>query len=185
VEELGYLARGNVRGLDDALRDWLQRYFGGDQTSGGIQLCVLSLPLELWAWWGWIEVVISPSTAAGTATNLLLFTVPDDERVMLNAVLVDRETGDNEASYIEIVYPAAYSNGGTARQFLTQLVATASGIYWPRGDQAILAGSGPEPVLLEPGTMVRVRSSTVGAAATTFRAQITMRRTKLIRALAP
>ncbi len=176
-------AVGEIRGLNQAVLEYLANYKVAGEGLNGISNCVIALPIPDWSLWSWLERGTSASVAAGTAANVGVFTVPTDERVYLDSVIVLRTTGDNVIDYIYWAVAAGYGNGDLT-SYLLRLTTPAVPIYWPYGQQAINQGIGG-PLLMEPGTSLSFRTSNVGVAASTFDYLIGMRRTKLIRALAP
>jgi len=177
--------KGRVRGLDAALRDFLAAYQVGGVGLDGISTCIITLPVTDWGDYGWMEQG-QVSLAAGESANETFFTVPDDERVWLQSILGNRVSGDNTWAGISVVFPEGYGSGTRSKSMLA-LSTPATEIQWPdlTGRQTTDNQLDVSPILLEPGATLVVSPGGVGVAVTPFRFYIAMRRTKLIRALAP
>jgi len=179
------LAKGDIRRLGDALGDWLGNY----QISGAIGVvegCYLSLGIEEWAWWAWLEADVSVSVAGGVAAGVSVFTVPGDERAWLDSLTIVRATGDNNLDYVRLIHPEGYRSGAVDLLRLLELTTPATGLYWPNtgGGQTVTLAQ-PGPMLLEPGSLIQLVTDGSGASASTFDYAIRMRRTKMVRAKAP
>jgi len=178
---------GDVRGLPQALIDYLSHYKPGELGLNGITNCVVNFPIEEWAWYSWYEDPVSPSIDAGQSIVTTMFTVPADERAILQSFSILRTTGDNNVSNLALGVPEDYGNP-TADPFLIRLSVSGGRLWWPDtgGLQAnILSIHNVAPLLMEPGTTVRFAADGTGAAASTFTANLFLKRTKMVRALAP
>jgi len=138
-----------------------------------------------WSEWSWIEQGVTLSIDAGSSDDITLFTVPSDERAVLDGVQVTRDSGDNTWIELHMTNPADYG-AGTAEYHLLHLETADADIYWPDAAQANTRHvAGPAPILLEPGTFVALAPSGAGVSASVASYRILMRRRKIIRSLAP
>jgi len=179
-------ATGDIPGLPEAVADWLAHYHPGGEGLNGLSSCVVSLTIEEWALWNWIEVSTQAYTAAQDSLELM-FTVPMDERAWLETALLEIATGDNTMSQIRIQPPAPYGSG-TRDFYILELSTATTPIFWPdtggvQSNVRYVMGSGP--VLLEPGTTIHVLMGGEGVSAGNVRGTFCMRRTKLVRARTP
>jgi len=176
---------GVMAGLNQSLISLLANFSPGD-----LGVCVvddklqLSLPVPDWSDWSWVEQGDTASIDAGDSTDIALFAVPADERALLYGVNLYRASGDNTWSLLFLTVPPLYSSG-TGEYHLVHLSSAATEIYWPRGDQAVRHSAGESPILLEPGTLVELRPSGAGSAASVATYEILLRRRKIVRAMAP
>lgn len=147
--------------------------------------CTVTLPVELWATFGY-TVVGTATFTVGQAVVLALHTVPTDERAIVDGILLVRETGDNNVIELTTLQPSDYGDGDRSLVLIRRAAASAI-IFWPDlGGSQTLGRMGPQtPVLLEPGAILRVESDGSGASGSTFRYEISLRRTKLFRASPP
>lgn len=176
---------GVMAGLNSSLLALMANFSPGD-----LGVCVvenkfqLSLPIPSWAEWAWTEEGDTASITAASATEIVIFTVPFDERAWLESAYVERLSGDNTWEILRYYQPAGYGSGNR-RATMLQVDTPGTIIHWPHVDQPVASGLGPNPILLEPGAEVRLRPGGAGVAATIGTYQLTMRRSKIIRALAP
>jgi len=177
---------GDLQNLDGALRDVLSHYQPGSVGLAEITSCMVALTYAEWAWWSWLEAQPSASIAGGSAETIVMYTVPDNERVWLDGVVVRRNGGDNDLDYVDAAWPSDYRSGSLDDIRLVELATNATRLYWPdeNGSQAVVLYT-PGPILLEPGSQIRMRTGGAGASASVFHWFIRMRRSKLVRALAP
>lgn len=178
------MVQGDIRNLDGALRDVMAQYKPGVNGLVGIDTCVITLPLESWSWYGWIEQANTASIGAGVATTVALFTVPENERAWIDAVTVARVSGDNLCAAVPIAAGPGYGSGNRGL-YLTQLATPVSAIYWPHVGQTVTRGSGPTPLLLEAGGIVQFTTDGTGVSASVFSFTVSLRRTKIRRILVP
>lgn len=179
------MAQGQIRNLDAVLLEWLSQYRPGpDGVEGVGGSPIVTLPIPMWADYFWVDRPTLNLTA-GQSTNEMLFTVPEDERVALLYVLLVRTSGDNNFVDLNVVFPVGYGSGD--RQVtLLGLTTPATSIFWPDGerqtaDNALHAAE----VIMEPGSLLRVRPDGSGIAATVGSSRILLRRCKMFRARAP
>ena len=182
------LTTGVIPGLEAALLESLRNYNPGDvgvaQVGPQIQL---NLAIPEWGWWNHPIKGVSASIAAASALTVDLFTVPDNYRMILYSIWMAIFSGDNTLDQFSIVQPTGYLGDMLdAQQVYLNLATPAVPLMWPdlRGQQTItewLEG----PVLLEPGTILRVKPSGAGASASTVGFHTNTRATKLIRQSAP
>lgn len=176
---------GVMSGLNASLLAVLANFYPGD-----LGVCIvdnklqLSLPIPSWAEWGWTEEGDTASITAASADEIVIFRVPADERAWLESVYVERLSGDNTWEILRYYQPAGYGTGNR-RATLLQVDTPTNIIHWPHVDQAVASGMGPNAIMLEPLAEVRLRPNGAGVAATIGTYQLTMRRTKISRALAP
>ena len=174
---------GVMAGLNASLIALLRNFQPGD-----LGVCVvdekiqLSLPIAEWATWGWNQQD-TITLGAGASAVVTVFTVPNDERIWLDYARCGRSSGDNDFRAIQITPPAGYSSLA-ANYSIMSLATLATSIYWPSGQQTADVDV-PGPILLEPGTIIQLLPGGTGVAATNVRIDINMRRTKMVRALAP
>jgi len=177
---------GELRGIPASLLGLLNRfsssYNGVCWVSDEMQLV---LPVPDWHLYAWTEALTANILATQTALETV-FTVPTDERVYLDYVLVARATGDNLINNLAFSLPTGYFGGTQSVQFYG-LNAGAALLYWPDTlDVATINNfQMPGPLLLEPGTIVQIDPTGAGSAASTWTVVLLMRRTKLIRARPP
>jgi len=183
--------KGELPGLDDALLNLLGHY-----RPGSLGVCVVEpgmrvvLPVESPFVWGWLESLTSPTAGAGDATALLIYTVPMDERNWLDSTYWVQVTGDNLIAALWVVPPAEYGSDPTPDATTVGILnfsTNPSRAFWPDsgGIQANIQLAVPGPILMEPGTEVYLKPDGTGAATSTWLGQLRLRRTKLVRALAP
>jgi len=176
--------QGQIPGLDGALRDFLRTYEMPDDFPG-IKESVLALPVPTWSEWGWVEAGNSGSQIAGFSGDMVVYTVPGDERAVLYSCEIVVSIGDNTAQWIFITQPEGYRAGDGILMLVYPVTASVS-MYWPAdGTLAMNRATGPSPILLEPGATVAVTASGAGSAASTFYYALSMRGTKITRAFAP
>ncbi len=180
---------GVFRGVQAALLAFMESYRPGPEGVCAVEAVArVDLPIELWAWWSWMEHVLTASISAGNTDPVTLYTVPLDERCWLDSIILERASGDNDIDGIQLVWPDPYREGGDANGTELALLSTsAPALWWPDsgGVQANVDRMRPGPVLLEPGHLIRMTPGGAGVAASTFRAEICMRRTTVTRALVP
>lgn len=174
--------RGGVQGIERVLRS----YFRSMRFGGGTLERIdpeLKITLEIPDWWCWVsqESGDTASIGAGSTTPVVLYTVNPDERNYLEAVWVNRSSGDNTIDAMDTTQSAPFGSGTT---WLTRhLVTNPATDLWPRwgtgvaGDLAL----GGFPRLMEPGTQVRLTPSGAGAGASVFAWQVLVKRTVLVR----
>lgn len=178
---------GVLPGLNEALIALLRNFDPGEYGVGAVdKLCTVTLPIPEWASWAYLHAGVTASVGAGVATDVVLYTVPADERAYLIHCAAVRLTGDNKLDKLEIVYPEGYYSD-VDTLFLMWYGPAISATYWPEFSQSSsFFSAGPAgPLLLEPGTVVQFHTSGDGVAASTFDYQVMLRRTKLVRAQAP
>jgi len=177
---------GVMAGLNASLLAILANFAPGD-----LGVCVvdeklqLSLPIDHWAEWSWLESGTTASLGAGLGTAQEMFRVPEDERAQLLAARMIRSSGDNTIDDLLAVFPAGYFPAGQNADLIVSLPDTAlSGLYWPelKDDKSAYV---PPPILLEPGSRVRFMPSGAGVSATVWTYKVLLLRTKMVRALAP
>lgn len=175
---------GVMAGLNSSLLALLANFSPGD-----LGVCIvdeklqLSLPLADWGMWSWIEQGDTASITAASSVPINLFEVPTDERAWLDGFWVTRLSGDNTWKQLKITAPADYRAGNGVAD-LVELVSASTQIYWPNGGQSTTKQL-PGPILLEPGSLVRLIPAGAGVAASVGTYAVLLRRTKLVRALAP
>jgi len=181
---------GDIPGLEQALHDILGHYRAGPDGLGlfGVGGCQVSLPIDNWLQYAWLEHELTASQAAAETDPVVMFTVPTNERAYLDYIHGERESGDNTYINLSLTVPDGYQSGGeSGLANLVVLAAAATRIYWPddagtQGVNNVIPGPG---LLLEPGTTVELTPSGAGAGATVFRYRVGLRRQKIYRALAP
>jgi len=177
---------GVLPGLEATLLQLLQNYRPGDigicEIADKIQIV---LPLNDWEWFGW-GGVYDLSLTGGQSSAVEIFTVPKGQRVWLDAVLVDRSSGDNLGKAVRVVYPE-HSRDGNGIVDLVQLSTGDGNVYWPDpgGDLSVAWSLGGGPVLMEEGTILEFVPWGSGVSASVFEAQCRMRRTRVGKTLAP
>lgn len=176
---------GEINNLDASLRELLEHYRPGELGVGRLSdVLQITLPLDLWPWFSWLEEGTTPSLSAGLGADQTIFTVPGNERIWLDYVMVQRASGDNTTNHLELTYPPGYF-GGQAEMRILNFTGTTL-IYWPDPSAAQSPTyHRPGPVLLEPETVVQFGLDGAGASASTFTYYLAMRRCKLVRALPP
>jgi len=176
---------GVIENLDLALREYLAAYQPGALGLDGVGGCVISLPIPDWATFSWMENPAA-SVPAGSSVDLLVFTVPENERIWMQYFIGERTTGDNTLNGLNLVWPADYRNGTAPLNICTPTVAVTR-LFWPDvgGILTLESQVGQEPILMEPGTGVYLSPSGAGASVSTFNVVLLLKRTKLIRAQAP
>ncbi len=174
-----YPWNGDLKGGDRAMIEFLDHFRGPEHIGLNV-----TLPVDGWDRYSYL-FASSITRTAGQATIYTAYTVPSDERVTLVAARTYRESGDNTLDHLEIVYPAGY--GAAASDLVVE--AGSVDIFWPdvTGISATSAtySKGNGPLLLEPGTTVRVKPSGDGVAATEFRTRLDLVICKIIRAQLP
>jgi len=177
---------GVMAGLNASLLALMANFSPGD-----LGVCVVDNKLQLtldvpdWSKWAYVSQGVTPSIDAGSTTNIVLFTVPEDERVWLDGVQVSRNSGDNTWLDIHTLATPDYRSG-SGEYHLMHLDTAGADIYWPMvGETSVLHAAGPYPLLLEPGFTVELAPSGAGVSASVASYRIAMRRTKIVRALAP
>jgi len=184
VQEAAPEVRGQIVGLDAALRHFFRSYEMPDNF-GGVDGVGLALPLPNWFEWGWVEAGNSGAQSAAFASDLVIYTVPDDERAILQSCEVVVSLGDNTTQWLFITQPDGYRSGDGVLMLVYPTTAAVS-VYWPNdGSVAMNRACGPAPILLEPGATVSVTGAGAGAAASTWYYALSMRRTKITRVMAP
>jgi len=181
---------GDVVNLDQALLRYMRGYrpslVGPCFISEEIQI---GLPVPEWAWYGWVERLTTQSFAIGASGPEVVYTLPLDERALFLGVMVTRLGGDNGARELDYEMPADYGADDTStgnRQRLIQLTNTDNHVGWPPGQQAVNEALNlAEPILWEPGTTLLLSPFGDGSATSTYRVSISMKKTKLIRAMVP
>jgi len=180
---------GVLAGLNATLLDLLSAFQPGELGVCAIDPSLqLSLPVPEWATWTHGFQDAMPSIGAGGNTTVPVLTVPTDERWNVQYVRVARASGDNTANHFRIVSPAGYFEGSD-EFVIMDLTTSAVNMNWPdaRGEQTVdyIMDMPPGGLLLEPGSQFALRPSGAGAAATIFNYSALVRRTKLVRAIAP
>ena len=172
---------GEYRGLDAALADVLAHYQPGPEGLASVDGCVITLPIEMWGQYAWVERV-SASLSAGQGTAEVLYTVPADERNWLEYIYASRASGDNTVSAFRVIYPEGYFGGASGNLEAAELVTPTTQLYWPDpgGAQTLLMQM-PTPAWLEPLTTVSLIPAGAGVGVSVFTSFIRLRRTKLIR----
>jgi len=176
---------GVMAGLNSSLLSLLANFSPGD-----LGVCVvdeklqLSLTIPDWTSWGWVEGQGAPTIAASSSDPVTIFTVPADERCWLEGAQVARNSGDNTFGFLYVVQPPGYTSGD-GRFNLIQLITAATSIYWPCHEQVVSRCAGDTPLLLEPGATVLVTPSGAGVSETVASTNLFMRRSKIVRAMAP
>jgi len=178
---------GVMPGLDSALIALLRNYRPGDigicELADKIQL---SLPVPEWAWYSAPESATSGSITGGAAATLTIYTVPGNIRCMLEGVILERATGDNNLHNLYLLQPPGYFVGNST---MVAKRLTTPGVFmtWPDDTNAFQAADFymAGPILLEPGTQIQLTTAGDGVSASTFAYQIAMRHTKLVRAAPP
>lgn len=178
---------GVMAGINASLISMLRNFSPGD-----LGVCVvddklqLALPISLWDWYAFWERADTASILAGASTPTTLATVPNDERWLLEALRIERTSGDNDLDGVDLVYPAGYFSGDSRSRFLSLASASDGVLFWPDpGGQQTWTQYQAGPILLEPGTVLQVEPDGTGVSATVFRGRIATRRTKIIRAMVP
>lgn len=174
---------GGIVGLEGQLREFL-RHFREPAVWAGITACVLSLDVPDWAGYTWIEEGPTAQQAPGTTAAITVFTVPLDERVTLEGLAARRTSGDNNLDTISLLFPSAYGSGDRILPLMV-LTTAAPTVYWPHVGQTVTRAVGPTPVLMEPGTIVRISTVGDGVANTNFDASLVLKRSKIVRAVDP
>lgn len=177
---------GVMAGLNSSLLEFLANFSPGD-----LGVCVvderlqLTLPIPDWGVYSFFDcgdLVV----AAAEDDPQTICTVPTNERAWVDGVRAQVTAGDNLLSRIQVVNPAGY---GTDDRVVDLISITTSGghVWWPDpgGKQAVSWILSTGPLLLEPGSSLRLDLNGTGVAATTVRYEALLRRSKLVRALAP
>ena len=184
------LSTGEVRALDVALLEYMRAYRPADAGPCLLDNVVhVTLPISEWATYGWVER-FTFNVSAGNATPFVVYTLPVDERARVIGMHFQRTGGDNLAIEIDYEQPAEYGADTTStgnRQRLLGIVTANVRIFWPYPPEiaTVTESSIQVPFLLEPGGSILFGPSGAGASASTFRAQISMEKTKLVRTLNP
>lgn len=175
---------GDIPGLDGALRDAMRAYEPGDVGVSRLDACVISLGFAEWAWYSWYEKGSSASITAGATGNLVVYTTPLDRLTWVDYVSILRTSGDNLVEEIQFNLPEGYF-AGSEPELLALLLSTATTrAFWPDpGGVQTVGEVCPGPLLLQPGTEIRLRHDGTGVAATVFNYRIVMRQSKLVRSL--
>lgn len=177
---------GVMAGLNSSLLAWFANFSPSDLGIAVMDPKIqIALSVPDWASWTEFQSANTESLDAGTSTEEVLHTIPDDERAVLQSVRVNRLTGDNTINWVEVLHPALYAPGNR-QEILHQLSSADTQIFWPDygGDQTCTLAN-PIPPLLEPGSQIRLRPAGAGAGATVFTYYIRLKSTKLVRAIAP
>ncbi len=177
--------KGDVVRLNNALLDYMRAY-----TPSPEGVCYLhdqmaiTLPLPEWAWYAWFETLTANLTA-GQGTDETVFTVPGDERIYLDGIVAVRTGGDNNIDGLTVAYPTGYFAGAAVATIIAVTATTI--VFWPDpgGLQTTTYVQGNPPLLLEPGSVIAISPDGSGVSASTVLLQISMRRTKIVRALVP
>lgn len=177
----------DMPGMDTTLFEVLRAYRQGVDTPGSAILpdIRIDLPVPHWAEAAYVEVVTANFTA-GQTVDIAVLAIPADERALVYGIQTVRATGDNTVSEFDIVPLSPYTTGGGALSLI--ILTTASTLLWwpdPGGQQTIDRGIMVSPLLMEPGTVIRMASSGAGVAASTFTVFIYRHRIKLTRARGP
>jgi len=177
---------GVMAGLNASLLDMLANFDPGD-----LGVCIvddklqLSLAIPDWAIWSFVSIETISLTAGQNVTKDL-WTVPQDERNWFDGIYAHMNSGDNKVNTVHLQIPAAYGAGATTAILLS--TGQVDNLWWPDNGGWLTTVSGGMhhgPILLEPGTIIQVGSPGAGVAASTYVAQIHLRRQKISRALAP
>lgn len=175
---------GDFPGMSRALLDVLRAY--RPSPNGVAQVSeemLVTLPVSEWCDYAWMERV-TVTLPIGSSAALTVFTVPNDERIHLGAMVARRVTGDNTISAIRVVYPEGY--GSLTREAEIISVTATTRVYWPDvgGTQTISYVLQASPLLLEPGSTIAVVPDGAGVATTDILSYLAMTRTKMVRAIA-
>lgn len=177
---------GWVSNLDVVLCDILVHYRpeqrGLDSVSSQ---AIVTLPTPDWAHYAWLAY--SLQTVAASSSGLeTIYTVPDNLRLWCESVVVQRQSGDNNAYGIVIIQPEGYFTGSPAHDRVIQLVSADADVFWPDpGGRQDVQWTIPGPMLLEPGTIIRLDPDGSGVGETIFRAWVRGRAMKITRARTP
>jgi len=176
---------GVMPGLEGSLLAILRNYRPGD-----IGICELAdklqlvLPVPDWATYAW-TVEGTVAVPAGVATEQILYTVADDTRCWLDALSVNRTSGDNTWNSLEVIQAPGYGEG-TRLATLVALQAANARIWWPGPrDVPPFRSLIATPMLLEPGAYIRLIPNGDGVAISNANYEIVMRHTKIMRQAQP
>ena len=180
---------GVIAGLNSSLLHLLANFSPGD-----LGVCVvdeklqLSLSLPEWSRWACALVDTMPSMTATENDPEPIVTVPGDERWWLDSVWIERQTGDNNITGINLVMPEGYFVGAGSVPLFTSPSGPTK-VIWPdnRGDFTydFAVDMPPGGLLMEPGAVLELDPSGSGVAATVFKYWILVKRSKLIRSMVP
>jgi len=179
---------GVMAGLNRSLLALLANF-----DPGALGVCLvddklqLTLPVPDWSTWSHVAYA-TVTIGAGLATNTVLYTVPEDERNWLYSVTCFRESGDNLMDRLDLVFPLEYRTLGADGILVLMDVTGLTGVYWPDlgGVQTVTRKVDPtDPLMMEPGTTINLVPDGTGVASSNFYMIAFMKRSKLVRALAP
>jgi len=179
-------SKGDMVGLDQAILDVLRAYVPVEGGVCNLDLALhCTLPMPDWHLYAWAERVQQTVTAASSAAEVF-FTVPNNERVTLQSIYVERISGDNTINILRVVAPPNYFGGLDGISDILYLSTAAAEAYWPdvggkQGVNWILGG----PRLLEPGTTVGLVPSGAGASNTVWAFRLDLLRSKIVRSRVP
>jgi len=177
---------GVIPGLETSLAELLRNYRPGDigicEVANKFQI---TLPLTDWDWYGYCADVDN-TMAAGETDPEVVWTVPPGERAWLDAVSCERSSGDNKFTFLQVRYPATYSEGDGVFKLIV-MGTTDSNIWWPdpAGKLVEVWATPNVPLLMEEGCTVEPVPDGTGVSTTVFTSRLLLRRTKVGKARTP
>lgn len=180
---------GVMAGLNDSLIHLLRNFDPGPEGVCLVdQKLQLVLPVPEWSRWAFTIAGAVASMAAALDTPVIFQTVPGDERWWLEYVRLARASGDNTAGQIRVNSAPAYGQGDLATPIIVITTPVAT-IFWPdQGGIQTVTDRFDMPYdgfLLEPGASIAITPDGAGVAATVFNYEVSIKKTKIIRAIVP
>jgi len=182
------LIQGVLNGLSATFLGVLQNFQAGD-----VGVCVIdpvvaaTLPVPMWAEYGWLFQGLTAEVAIAFTGTQVVYTLPLDERALLSSIFFENSTGDglgdNTVDEIYMLAPAGYGEGTRQIKLIVFSAGRGTG-SWPLPIDS-QSRTNPPPIWMEPGTQIIFNIIGAGSVATQFYLNLVMRKTKLVRALAP
>jgi len=182
---------GVIPGLETAIAAILRNYNPGD-----IGICEvmdklqLSLSVPYWAEYPWYNIERTAAVAGGFGGAITVYTVPMDRRYLVQAITAERVSGgDGSLTYIQLVPPGENVSAGAGTVVrLAQVEGNDNNMSWPNKAGVTTVAEifhVPSPLLLEPGTLIQIRTAGTGVSATEWDTEVVGVMIPITRAMAP